>query len=295
MNGKVLKVLEYNLTFGNTSRMVNIFGCFRYKANNNLYLVYADTVMKYNIIYYGSSHVKENSILSMECKGKDDAEIIKEYIFKVTSGDQLENFEIISLDTIEGVEIISSNKLEVKPEILTLLTEKTIPKKEEITIEEKTTPKKKSPKTILLLLILVIAIGGGYFLLTTNKPTDNSIAKTITCTKSLSHNKLNAILEEENIYNFNAQNILQFVNSTDVYRFNTEEDYKDFLIKGTYYRYMPDEDTTGGYDMDDEEHAFKIITKETVSTSYNEPTDYEAVLSYYKKEGYTCTENIKKD
>ena len=118
MNGKTLKVIEYNLSFGSNERMIHVFGVFRYKANNNLYIVYSDVNIQYNLIYYGSSFVKETSILSMECKSKQDEEIVKEYLFKVTARESLDNFEMISLDKIEGIEIISSNKLEVKPEVL---------------------------------------------------------------------------------------------------------------------------------------------------------------------------------
>ena len=36
MYGKVLKVVEYNLTFGTNVRMVNVYSVFRYKKNNGL-------------------------------------------------------------------------------------------------------------------------------------------------------------------------------------------------------------------------------------------------------------------
>ena len=39
MNGKELRVSEYNLTFGKSARMINVFGIFKYKANNNLYII----------------------------------------------------------------------------------------------------------------------------------------------------------------------------------------------------------------------------------------------------------------
>ena len=78
--GKELKVIQDELTFGGTERLVNVFSVFRYKKNNNLYVIYSDVGNTYPIIYYGSSHIKNNSILSMTCK-EEDSEIIKEYIF----------------------------------------------------------------------------------------------------------------------------------------------------------------------------------------------------------------------
>ena len=50
MNGKVLKVVEYNLEFGKQARMVNVFGVFRYLPNNNLYIIYRDVLQDYNYV-----------------------------------------------------------------------------------------------------------------------------------------------------------------------------------------------------------------------------------------------------
>ena len=296
MNGKVLKVIEYNLTFGNTARMVNVFSCFKYKPNNNLYLLYADVDTKYNIIYYGSSHIKNTTILSMECRDKQDEEIIKEYIFKTTNHKSLDDFNIISLEEVEGVEIISSNKLEVKPEVLQALTEATIPKKEEpvTPAPTKKNTKKKGLPYFMWLILLVLIIGVGYFYLSSQQPPEG-IAKTITCQKTYDHDTLNASLEEESTYNFNHQDTLQSIYTTTNYHFYTEEDYQNFITKGTYYRYMPDAAPDGGWDKDDTTNTFKIMIKETVKTGYDKPTDYEGVLASNKKEGYTCTENIEND
>ena len=45
MNGKELKVIVYNLTFASSQRLVNVFGVFRYKKNNNLYVIYTECVL----------------------------------------------------------------------------------------------------------------------------------------------------------------------------------------------------------------------------------------------------------
>ena len=124
MNGKELKVVEYNLTFGGKARIVNVLGLFRYIKNNSLYVIYTDKDTTYNIINYGSSHIKNDSILSMTPK-KEDEEIIKEYIFKDANKEELNGFEVQSLESINSIEIISSNKLEVKPEVIQSLIEKT--------------------------------------------------------------------------------------------------------------------------------------------------------------------------
>ena len=44
----------------------------------------------------------------------------------VTNKEELSDFEIISLEPIEGIEIISSNHLELKPDVINNLIDKTI-------------------------------------------------------------------------------------------------------------------------------------------------------------------------
>lgn len=293
MNGKVLKVTQYNLEFGVADRFVNVFGYFKYKSNGNAYVIYADVDTKYPIIYYGSGHIRETTLLSMRCRDVKEAEIIKEYIFKLINKEELTNFEIIPLENIEKIELIGSEKIEVKPEIITSLVEITLPKKEEST--EVTTvvakqPKKKSKKVFLIILLLLLIGGVGYFYIT-SLPSKNAVAKKIICEKEYQHDTLNATVDEQNTYNFNLRDTLESIDTIMTYQFE-QDDYQDFIMKGTYYKYLPDDEQSGGYKQDDENYTFKIMMTEEIGTSYNKPTSYEEVLSYYKKEGYTCKEEI---
>lgn len=291
MNGKELKVVEYNLTFGSKARMVNVFGLFKYTKNNGLYVIYADVGTTYNVVNYATSHVKGDSILAMTPKDTD-AEIIKEYIFKVTNGEKLDGFEILSLDEVNGIEIIASDRLEVKPEVLVSLIDKTIPKKEVVVPEKKKDiKKKKSPAKTLLVFIIFLALlaGGAYYYLTI--ATQNSDAKMLLCKKSSNDNSINAKIEESMNQSFSRNDELDSIETTKVFVFNSSEDYEDFINKGTMYKYMPD-DEDGGYKKDDNAHTFTIIINEKVGQSYDKPTKYEEVLSYNKREGYTCDEKI---
>lgn len=295
MNGKVLKVAQYNLEFGSTDRYVNVFGCFKYKPNGNMYVVYADVDTKYPIIYYGSGHLKGTTLLSMRCRDINESEIIKEYIFQLTNNEALNNFEIYFLETIETIELIGSDKIEVKPEVITSLVDITLPKKEEPKAEEqattvKTKPKKKTSKTLLIIL-LILLIGATCYVCILPLTVKNTVAKKIVCKKEYQHNILKATVDEENTYNFNFKDSLESIDNITIYQFN-EEDYQDFILRGTYYKYLPDDSREGGYKQDDTNYTFKIMSTEEVDTSYNKPTNYEEVFSYYKKEGYTCTEKV---
>ena len=300
MNGKELKVVEYDLKFGQKPRMVNVFGVFKYKPNNNLYVVYADVDTNLSYVSYGSSHVKNDSILSMSCNKDKDEEIIKEYIFKVTNKEEIDNFEIISLDDISGIEIISSNKLEIKKDVLDSLVKLTIPVKEkkEDNIEKKTPKKKKksSLKFMLIFIIMLMIVSMGAYIFVMPKTEDNRVFKNIVCTKSYSHEDLiNVNVDEEKKFNFNNSDNLLNVDVTTIYNFNDEEVYLEFINKALYYKYMPDDsDNNGGWVNNDDAHTFKMIEKINVDEDYDEPTRYEDVLSTLKKDGYTCNENIEK-
>lgn len=299
MNGKVLKVAEYDLTFGKSARMINVFGIFRYKGNNNLYIVYADVLMNNNVIRYGSSHIKENSALSMKCSSLKDQEIIKEYIFKITEKQKLDNFEIIKLDNIDEVEIIGSNMLEIKKEVLDSLIDLTIPKsnvKEEVVSNSSNKKRRGCSLKILLFLIILLILGSGIYYYFVVIASQETVYKRIICTKSYQHEEISDVnVDEEDTFNFNNKDSLESVDIVSIYNFLTEDSYLDFINKGLYYKYMPDsDDAEGGWDKDDDAYTFKIITKDRVDTAYNKPTGYEEVLAYYKSEGYSCQENIEK-
>jgi len=292
MNGKKLKVTEYNLTFGSTDRYVNVFGFFKYKKNGNLYIVYTDIDTKYELVYYGISHQKNNNLLSMSCK-EEEQEIIKEYIYKVANQLPLDDFIVFTLEDITGIEIIASNKLEVKLDIIRKLEELTIENEQKKLEEQKTTNEskksKKGIKTILTLLIIVLFIGGGYFFLTTTI-NSNKIVKTINCTITTNDNKINAILEQSNTYNFTNNNKLQYVEGINLYTFNEQVDYEAFINNGTVFDYMPE--SAKSYTPNNDNFTIKYETRREIDSSYQEPTEYEELINYYKNRGYVCSEQI---
>lgn len=299
LNGKELKVVEYDLKFGQKPRMVNVFGVFKYKPNNNLYVIYADVDTTYSYVSYGSSHVKNDSVLSMSCNKDKDEEIIKEYIFKVTKKEKLDDFEIISLDNISDIEIISSNNLEIKKEVMNKLVELTIPKKKEEKVESKTASKKKKRKSgykIMLLLVLVLILVGLFYFYTKPKENEDMVAKDFVCTKSYEHDELDGVIvDEEHQYKFNNSDILLEIDSVTLYRFDSEDNYFNFINNSLYYKYMPNgDDTIGGWTPDNENYTFKMIENIEVDEGYDGATNYEEILASSRKAGYTCNENVEK-
>lgn len=300
MNGKELKVADLELKFGGHSRIVNVFGVFKYKPNNGLYVIYADVDTTYDYVCYGTSHVKNDSILSMSSNKPEDIEAIKEYIFKVTSGQNLDNFEIIPLDNINEIEIISSKNFEIKKEVLNSLIDKTIPKKE-LTPEEKKekekNSKKKSPiKTLLLICLLLIIAGCGYIYFISNS-TKEEVVKIIYCKKNYNHNVLNnVVVDEEKTFTFDNYDKLTKLNIVTKYKFNNEDSYLDFINKSLYYNYMPEDnkDTTGSYKIDNDNQTFTTNATTKIDESYGESVEYEEILSINTNDNYKCEEKIEK-
>ena len=297
MNGKKVKVKQSNLQFGAVDRYVNILGCFKYKTNGNVYIIYSDIDNKYNVIYYGSGHVRYDLSLCMPIRDKiKEEEIIKEYIFKVVNDEVLDNFELINLDNVNDIEIIDSTKLDLKSEVFNNLIDNVLPKEEKIQEEkndEVLSKKKKkfSLKPVLLGVIMASVLIFLYYILFVATPGEGGIAKSITCTKTYRHKELEADIEEVNKYNFNVNDELKFINSTINYQFE-ESDYDDFIMRGIYYKYMPSNDKNS-WSKDDEKFLFVTRNKTVVDTSYSEPTNYETVLAHYKVLGYTCIEKIE--
>lgn len=298
MNGKVLKVVEYNLEFGKQARMVNVFGVFRYLSNNNLYIIYRDVLQDYNYVSYGSSHVKGDTVLSMSCNKEQDEEIIKEYIYKVTNKEKLSNFEIIDLSKITSIEIISSNNLEIKQSVLTDLIKLTIPqeKHKEVLTDKRMSKKRSSVKTLLVLLVLTLLFGGGFYFYSSLNSSDTKIDKNIVCTINYPHDEIASVtvFEEETFY-FGNDDLLQTIKKNTRYKFSDEEEYLNFINKGLYYKYMPEtSDNNGGWSSDDDKLEFKMIEKNNITESYSGATEYEDVLAEAKSDGYTCSENVEK-
>lgn len=294
MNGKTLKVKTNNFEFGAHDRFVNILGCFKYKPNSNIYIIYTDKDTKYNVVYYGNGHVRQGVALCMQCRDKvSEEEIIKEYIFKVIQKQDLSNFEPYSLNDAEGLEIIGSTKLEIKPEVLASLLDKVMPKtevkEEKKEVAPKSKKKKKSFGSVLLgVVIAFIILGVFYYFI--EMFTTGTIAKSITCSKTYPNNELNATVTEVDKYNFNVKDRLENINIIMTYQF-TSESYNNFFLRGLNHKYMKDNDN---WTKDDETYSFQVMSTKNIDSSYDEPKNYEEAIAYYKNEGYSCTEEIEK-
>ena len=74
MNGKVIKLNDYNFNFGQETIFLNVFAVFKNIKNGNKYIIYSYDNKK---LYCGSAFVKNNEIIVMISKGENDDDIKK--------------------------------------------------------------------------------------------------------------------------------------------------------------------------------------------------------------------------
>lgn len=297
MNGKELKVVENEFKFGAKTRIVNVFGVFKYKPNGGLYVIYVDVDTKNSYVCYGSAHVKNGSILCMHSNKQEDTEAVKEYIFKVINEEKLDDFEIISLNDVNEIEIIGSKNFEIKNDVLEKLIEKTIPQKEKTLEQKEETKKKSSPISTILFILILALIGGGVYYYYDDIISASKVSKVIYCTKQYPHEEVtSATVEETKRFKFGNDDRLTNLEETTKFVFSTEDAYLDFINKSLYLKYMPDEseDTKSKFNQDNDKRTVTFEANTIVDESYIDPVEYEEVLSNNTTENYTCEEKIEK-
>ena len=289
--GKRIKLNNYNLEFGKKAKEVNVIAFFKYKIDNNFYVVCCEeSNVNYGIINYGSAHIKGNSIIIIGVK-EPLQEMVQELFFKLNEGSDIsDTFEIMSLNDIYTIEFVTPNKIELKNEIVKEVIDKVIEKeKEEVITTVKKNEKKGSSLLPLILLFIAICVGIFFYFFIYLKPVENKIYKSIECTKTTNDNKYNMKIEEDNKFRFSQNDTLEYIDELSRYVFFDEDEYFDFINKGLMYKYLADEEA--GYSQDESTFSFSITKKvDATSDSYVLPTEYEDVLSYYVKDGYSCTE-----
>ena len=200
--GKKIKVNDFNMEFGRQAKFVNLICFYKYQKDNNLYAIYCDdTNIPYGIINFGTAHIKGNSLIVIGSKDPDQ-EMIKEFTYKLSNNETLDNFEIQDITNINAIELVSPNKLEIKKEILASIVEKVIPKPKKVEKSVKNSSKKKKNTLLPLLLVLIfICIIVYFFFFKTNEEKDNT-TKMIVCTRETKSKDIAANVIEDNTYNF---------------------------------------------------------------------------------------------
>ena len=88
MNGKRIKVNDFKFKYGQETIFINVFGAFKYKKNNNKYVIYSYDNSK---LYYGSLFIRDNELVIMltinNAKNIPDIDILFFFLFSLTTSE----------------------------------------------------------------------------------------------------------------------------------------------------------------------------------------------------------------
>lgn len=273
MSGKMLKVSSNDL-YGNVdNRNVSIYACFEHTKYMNNYVVFS--IDGSNKLCYGSVHLKEKSLVIFAVK-KEIEKYIVDFLEKYIN-DKLDGFKIFDINKFNKVELVSYSEMQYDK--IDELKNKSIPK-EEVKREEIIKTKKPVFLYLLVFVLCMFAIGITILYL---KPELFSVKyKELVCTNKLYDNdmKLDYDIEKNIKFDENDKvdgvNVIRnyiFLDSTLYYQFKDEEKHYDYFNDGEGYKYV------------DDELLFKVIYQENTIID-----DYDEMLTYMKKEGYSCIE-----
>ena len=275
MSGKVLKIVSNDL-YGNVDeRKVVLFASFLHTKYMNNYAVFS-FLGEYDKkkLCYGSLHLKKDSLVIFSVKDN-----IKKYIDEFLDeyeNDKVENFEILNIDNIEKVELVSYCEMEYDK--LELLEQKSISRV--IKKEEETTEKK--PVFLYILLFVLILFGLGITTLYFYPELFIVKYKELVCTDNLYDQELmlNYDIEKDIVFDKNGK-----VSSIDVvktYTFLDSNNYYEFKDNNKHLEYFNNGE---GYKYIDEGLKFRLFYQEDSVID-----DYDEMLVYLKREGFSCIE-----
>lgn len=277
MNGKRIKVNDFKFKYGQDTIFINVFGAFKYKKNNNKYVVYSYDNSK---LYYGSLFIRDNELVIMLSKN-DSEDLIDKFLDDILNCNNDDNFEDISLDKITGAQIIDEGVINKKIDI-NKLDELTIPKKkvQEEAVENK---KKKgiSISGIFFVLFIVVVVAFFFF----NPEVIMGKDKNYVCNIKYNHKTLSIPVIEEVKLTFNGKSKIKSSMVTYDYIFKSDSEYNKFKNSGEFYKYLNEGDT---YKFIDKDKIYRVMFNINDLREYFSSEDEDSILEYYNEKDYKC-------
>ena len=277
MHGKILKVVSNDLYGNATDKKVVVFACFNHLKYMNKYIIF--TYMgEYdkNILYYGSIHEKNKTIVIFKVRKEEEGYINKfrEDYLNDTVNDR--EFQILDIGMMEGVEIVSST--EVGYDKLSLLDKKSIQRLNNVEAEENNN--KKPVFLYVLLVILIVLLGGITYLYNTYDGSSND--KKLVCYLDKYDNTIMVSYSEERSILYNKNNKIISITINDKYVFDEMDKYNEFKDNKKEQEYFKKD---GTFKYDDNLLMLTISYKgDSVIDNIGE------MKSYLESEGYSCKE-----
>ena len=277
MNGKRIKVNDFKFKYGQDTIFINVFGAFKYKKNNNKYVVYSYDNSK---LYYGSLFIRDNELVIMLSKN-DSEDLIDKFLDDILNCNNDDNFEDISLDKITGAQIIDEGVINKKIDI-NKLDELTIPKKkvQEEAVENK---KKKGISISGIFFVLFIVVVGAFFFF--NPEVIMGKDKNYVCNIKYNHKTLSIPVIEEVKLTFNGKSKIKSSMVTYDYIFKSDSEYNKFKNSGEFYKYLNEGDT---YKFIDKDKIYRVMFNINDLREYFSSEDEDSILEYYNEKDYKC-------
>lgn len=277
MNGKRIKVNDFKFKYGQETIFINVFGAFKYKKNNNKYVVYS---YDNNKLCYGSLFIRNSEIVIMLSKNDDDS-LVQRFLEDVLNGNIDDDFEVISLDKIDSAQIIDEGIVNKSFDI-DRLKDLTIPKKKiKEEIPENKKKKSLSISGIFFVLFLIVVVAFFFF----NPEVIMGKDKNYICSREYIHKTLSINVKEEIKLTFNGRGKIKAASGTNDYVFNDINYYNKFKDSGEFYKYMDEGNT---YKFIDKDKTYRVMDDMDNLNDYYSFEEEDLILEYYNEKNYEC-------
>lgn len=279
MNGKILKISSNDL-YGNVDeRQVVVFACFNHIKYMNKYVLFT-FLGEYDKkkLYYGSIHMKENSLVVFSVKDNVFGYIDKFKNEYIDGKIDVSEYEVLDISKMEKVELVSYNEMEFDK--LKELEDISIMKTSTESVVEVDKEKKPVFLYILLFILILLLIGITYLYL---RPDDFVIKnRNLVCEKNKYNMELDMKYLENRVVLFDRNDKLKKIEINDSYVFDDIDLYNEFKDNEREKDYFK---IDGTFKYIDENLELKIIYQDKSIID-----NYDEMKNYLVNEGYDCVE-----
>ena len=239
----------------------------------NNYAVFVINEDKNKKLCYGSIHFKKNSLVIFSVKDN-----VKKYIdgfLEEYLSDKLDEYKILDMDKVEKVELVSYNEMEYDK--IDILDSKSISR---VKVEDEVVEKK--PVLVYLLILVLLLFGIGITVLYFMPDLFTIKYKGLDCTNNIYDNEIGLNYDIDKDIRFDKDDKVSSISVVRTYTFLDSNSYYEFKDNNTQNIYFNNGE---GYKYIDDELKFRLFYEEESVID-----DYEEMLVYLNREGFSCVE-----
>lgn len=275
MKGKVLRVFNNDLYGHVDERQVVVFAAFIHKKYMNKYAIFVFQNEYYqNKLYYGSIHIKENSLVVFKVKNEIKT-VFEEFLSQYTSGNLLD-YELIDISNLNKLEVVGYNDMPYDKIIL--LDNLSIPKPQ-IEIKEDNSSH-STLKFIFPIVLLIIGAIATYVFLTPHLLEKRHLV----CSRNNYHNEMRLNYQEKISITFTGKNHLKEYLVEERYQFRTTLTYQNFKDESRHFLYFDGNEKN--YQYNDSDLQLIVTYEKKVDAN-----DLSKLQHQLEQTGFECNED----